>query len=37
MLDFHVGQRIVSPSDLHVIGWEIGQGIGWENVRVDGP
>jgi hypothetical protein len=37
MLDFHVGQRIVSPSDLHEIGWEIRPGIGWENVRVDGP
>jgi hypothetical protein len=30
MLDFHVGQRIVSPSDLHEIGGKIGQGIGWE-------
>jgi hypothetical protein len=33
MLDFHVGQIIVSPSDLQ----EIGQRIGSENVRVDGP
>jgi hypothetical protein len=37
MLNFLVGQRIVSPSDLHDIGWGIGQRIGCENIRVDGP
>jgi hypothetical protein len=34
---FRFGERIVSPSDLHEIGWGFGQRIGCENVRVDGP
>jgi hypothetical protein len=37
MLDFHVGQRIGSPSDLHEIEWGMRQGIVWENVGVDSP
>jgi hypothetical protein len=36
-LVFHVGQRILSLSNLHEIGWGIGPRIGCENVRVDGP
>jgi hypothetical protein len=36
-LVFRVGQRIVSLSDLHEIGWGIRQRTGCENVRVDGP